>query len=324
MIHDRRNISSLLLSLLLLPVFGSCIYDYFDGDCYQDRVTIHIENDWDMAPKANPEGMAYLFFPPDSDEPWRFDFPGRCAGAVALPPGEYRFVMFNDDNYGIEFVSSECGMYVTTKDVSIGFDPEAGILKCSPDMMWADASAHVSLGFDSLKYASSSYVPSQHEIISDDLRMIVHPRQIVANYSVKVNYVENLHGVVGLKGVFCGLASGIFLETGRHSSEAVSLPFDFTMDADSAIIGEFHTFGLPDDGPVTSGNKLLLFFKLTDGQTVRREFDMSEEVRQAPNPLDVRLEIDSIRLPYAPAVVGGGGFNPEVVGWNTVVINFNV
>ena len=51
---------------------------------------------------------------------------------------------------------------------------------------------------------------------------------------------------------------------------------------------------------------------------------MTEIVRGAADSLNVSIEIDSVTLPYAPTVVGGGGFDPSVVGWTTVTVNFNV
>ena len=86
----------------------------------------------------------------------------------------------------------------------------------------------------------------------------------------------------------------------------------------------FLTCGLPEQGSRKADNALLLFFKLSDGRTERREFDVTEIVRGAADPLNVSIEIDSVTLPYAPTVVGGGGFDPSVVGWTTVTINFNV
>lgn len=38
---------------------SSCIYEY---DKCPPALTLKIENDWQAAPEADPEGMAYMFF----------------------------------------------------------------------------------------------------------------------------------------------------------------------------------------------------------------------------------------------------------------------
>lgn len=318
-----NRISHLLLPAVAVSVlFASCIYDY-PGDC-DEKTGFEIVNDWSLAPAAAPEGMAYLFYPEGSVRPWRFDFPGREAGGVSLPPGEYSFVMFNDDTSDIDFVEDGAGLGVTTEKVSVGFDAGYGDLRRSPDMMWGDASARVVLGTSSLEYESSTYSPQREMVSSPDMRMVTYPRQIVATYNVRVRHVANLHGVAAMKGILGGLSTGMELSTGRHWDEVAGVPFDFRIEADSSVSARFLTFGLPEQGSRKADNALLLFFKLSDGRTERRQFDVTEIVRGAADPLNVSIEIDSVTLPYAPTVVGGGGFDPSVVGWTTVTVNFNV
>ncbi len=93
------------------------------------------------------------------------------------------------------------------------------------------------------------------------------------------------------------------------------------MAADSAVCSEFLTFGLPGS-PASEPNDILLFFKLSDGNIIKYDFDKTEEIRNASDPLNVKLTIDSIHLPYAPPIEGNSGFAPSVSGWTTVIVNY--
>lgn len=322
MVTLNRLYLPLLTAALALPE-TSCIYDDLEP-CEDEKAEFTIINDWNAAPEADPEGMAYLFYPENSIEPWRFDFPGREAGKVRLPEGRYSFIMFNDDTSSIEFIDGDHGsLSATTKEVTIGFDPNVGEIRATPDMMWADASRTVQLGINSLTYASSEYAGDIEIIQSPNMRMITHPVQIVSRYTLCVKHIENISGSVCAKGLLTGMSSGINLRDNTHSEERVSLPFDLTLSADSSLNAEILTFGIPRHTDSTDfKSSILLFFKLSDGNTVKYEFDRTGEILSAPDPLNVKLTIDSINLPYAPPIEGNSGFAPSVAGWTTVIVNY--
>lgn len=316
----KRAYLLFLASALALPE-TSCIFNDLEP-CEDANIGFSITNNWGTDTSADPEGMAYLFFYDSGCEPWRFDFPGKEAGRISLPEGSYSFIMFNDDTASIDFVSDENEhIFATTKNVTIGFDPHIGELRASPDMMWADASILVKLDPNCLEYTTSEYAKKIDLIHNADMNMITNPQQIVARYTLLINHIENLSGVACMKGLLSGMSSGINLNTNTHSEKAVSIPFDLSVAADSAVCSEFLTFGLPGS-PASEPNDILLFFKLSDGNIIKYDFDKTEEIRNASDPLNVKLTIDSIHLPYAPPIEGNSGFAPSVAGWTTVVVNY--
>lgn len=320
MVTLNRLYLSLLAAALALSE-TSCIYDGLEP-CEDEKAEFTIINDWNAAPEADPEGMAYLFYPENSIEPWRFDFPGKEAGKIHLPEGRYSFIMFNDDTSSIEFIDGDHGsLSATTKEVTIGFDAQVGELRSSPDMMWADASKLVKLDINSVEYTTSEYDKRTELIHNSDMLMTIHPRQIIACYTLYINHIENLSGVACMKGLMSGLSSGINLNTNTRSEKTISVPFDLTRSSDSALTAKFLTFGIPEL-PVSNGNNIIIFFKLSDGNIIKYEFDKTEDIRNADDPLNVKLYIDSISLPYAPPIEGDSGFAPIVTGWTTVIVNY--
>jgi hypothetical protein len=98
---ERLFLPFLFILTVALTSGCSLIYDY--DDCPTESVgAFLVDSDWLYAPDADPEGMAYVFFPAEGEE-WRFDFPGRTGGEVKLPDGEYSVMAFNDDTSGVLF-----------------------------------------------------------------------------------------------------------------------------------------------------------------------------------------------------------------------------
>lgn len=285
-----------------------------DGDFNE----IMIVNDWERASDAFPEGMAYLFFPLGSDSPWRFDFPGRNAGEVELPEGEYRFVMFNDDTSRVEFIMGSDGeVYASTSvcklnalNDSTSYNGER--VNREPDMLWSYGINYI--GFH------GSYVEYE-EKRSKDHRLVTHPRQVTPRYFLTVHQVENLHGVVWMAAAITGQSGMIDLNTYRHENILVTVPFTPVMEVDSSLTAEFVTLGVPDGMEVVSN--LHFFFLLSDGKMIEAVKDASSQIEDSSDPMNIKLEVDTIELPWAPpAEIGGGGFLPSVNGWVKVVIDY--
>jgi len=284
-------------------------------------VEFTIVNDWENVSDANPEGMAYMFYKKGENKPWRFDFPGKYAGKVSLDVGEYGFVMFNDDTSHVVFENGREGMpFATTRKVEKAFDSLAEDLHESPDMMWSNSIRKIFLKYERLEYTSTSDFFDDNLIINHARYLVTDPRRIIPSYTVKLLNVSNISGVVASKGVITGMASGINLYGGHRSSKSVSVPFDMEIMPDSALVGRFLAFGLPDGRDVK--NEIRLYFLLSDGRNLCYIFDRTEEVRVAPDSMNVVLTVDTVPLPYAPPAINGGAFDPSVTGWITIVVNY--
>lgn len=329
-----RNYPHKLLSLLLLPVMiSSCIYD--DLPVCDEIMQLTIVNTWENAPQAAPEGMAYLFFPNGSIEPWRFDFPGRDAGTVNLPEGIYRFVMFNDDTAAIKFRVDDNGeleAYCREGNILEGLKGGIGKehvdysrekVEICPDMMWSEGYPYVNLAYDKVTYDIPTSHAQNRRIIDYDKVMRTYPARIIARYTYEIVDVANTGGIRRMCAAMSGLASSITLNDGNRSPHAVTLPFAASKQGDNAITGKFLTFGLPaPHNPTASPNILYLFIWLTDGKRVEYQFDVTGQVTSAPNPLEVHIKLSGLNLPEVDDEPVPGIFDPTVDGWEKIVINF--
>lgn len=90
--------------------------------------------------------------------------------------------------------------------------------------------------------------------------------------------------------------------------------------AETRIEGEFYTFGLPEN--VEAPNILYLFITLMDGRSFMYRFDVTDQVRQAPDRMSVLIELHGLVL-EKNETTGTGGFDVAVDGWTTVDVNIN-
>ena len=332
--HNSCDLLPIAVSLCLGTAVSSCIYEY-EGDCI-DQLPFTIENDWQACPDASPEGIAYIFFPADGGEAWRFDFPGRTAGKVSIEVGKYKFLSYNDDTYNVLF-HDEGGYesyeaYTAEKDLlgAIPQDERGSSLPRSadertvgcPDMMWSGSYSDVTVTYDQLTYSDSTATYTSRLSESNPMQLVTKPRQIVATYSYDIINVKNLSGVKRMCAAMSGLAASLCVNNGLPSSQPVTLPVKAVKSGDSSISGKFFTFGLPR--ATRAPNLLYLFVWLTDGRRYVYEFDVTEQVVKASDHLNVHVVVDSLSLPESIPDESVGTFDPSVDGWTHVVVNFVV
>lgn len=324
---------SILIAATSGMAMNGCIYDDLKP-CLGENVDITIVNDWELAPDADPEGIAYTFYIDGVKDHWRFDFPGREAGKVILPTGDYRFLMYNDDTSGVRFESGDDGTMVATSrpghileglpgwnsNDTITYTREK-VLIC-PDMMWSGSYSDVTVTYDQLTYSDSTATYTSRLSESNPMQLVTKPRQIVATYSYDIINVENLSGVKRMCAAMSGLAASLCVNNGLPSSQPVTLPVKAVKSSDSSIFGKFFTFGLPR--AARAPNLLYLFVWLTDGRQYVYEFDVTEQVVKAPDHLNVHVVVDSLSLPESIPGESVGTFDPSVDGWTHVVVNFVV
>lgn len=303
-----------VLIAIIVPFLHACglIYDY--NECDDFVVPFFVDPDWQYSPEASPKIMTYEFFP-FSGGVWRFDLPGKTGGEVDLPPGEYHFLSFNDENANIlvrnpeDYATMECycapaRLYDGLGDKSslIGDNPETtaeGETVCRlPGMIWSDADDKVT--------------------VSNGEHKIVYPRRSVARYTYTVSDVTNLDGVRFMCASLGGVASGIRLSDRSRRYPLVTVPFKVTRVDETTLSDTFYTFGAPHSSDVS--NILTLYFWLGDGRKINYRFDVTAQIHDAPDPFDVKIIVSGIDLPYSDSVTEGG-FDVSIDGWETTVID---
>lgn len=305
---------------LCSTLLSGCIYDDLSDCPGMFYGNVRVEYHWDHAPDASPQGMACCFFPRDGGDVWVFDLPGRNGGEIKIPSGEYSFVSFNDDTSEITFSNSDdysrmsastsAGRLISgavpgevdSSQLPQLSDVAAQPVKRCPDMMWSYACGQVDIRAGN----RNSVIPA-------------HPRPIVRNYHYDITGVVNLQGVARMSGAISGMASEVILSDGSPEGEAAILPFGAMRQGADAIHGDFLTFG-PAAG---TGNYLFLFVWLTDGRRYVYRFDVTRQVTEAPDPMDVWLRISGLELPESHPGEAGA-FDVTVDGWTTIIINLGV
>lgn len=309
-------------------VMSGCgmIYDY---DHCPDA--FRIASDWSQAPDAYPEGMAYMFFSEGGTDCWRYDLPGRSGAEIPLPPGNYSALCFNDDISGTYISEPEAGyraMKVWTPGTHLYDSPGTGepeslgattldgqrVVAC-PAQMWAQA-----VGSMSLTDGSVTWTPyGSGERSSPDMLMTFTPRPIMPTYTYEITDITNLSGVRAMSGALSGMAPGLRLCDMARDSEAIAMPVALRRASDTSARGANLTFGLPaTDKEIPC--RLWFFVWLTDGTRLRYVFDVSDQVRHAPDPMDVHIRVGGIELPESHHG-DQGAFDVSVDGWIETVIN---
>lgn len=310
-----RHIPAYLLSLSAAAFWGGCsiIYDY-DNCPPCGNVDFELVADWRLAPSADPEGMAYLFFSPQHAEPWRFDFPGREGGTLSLPQGCYNMLSFNDDTSGVLFenIGSYSGLTCTTRVGGL-YDGLGGTIHdplgpaqndngepvhICPDMMWGDALEGVVLD------------------TAGDRVVVSTPSQITPVYRYIVSPVTRTEGISRVCAALSGMAPSVRLADRFRGTGPVTMPLAASVDGDR-LHGEFVNFGVPSEGCVP--NMLSVFVWLTDGTKLRYDFDVTEQIDAAPDPYDVTITVGGIDLPESKPSAGSGGTDVTVDGWTVIV-----
>lgn len=322
-----------VVSLAFGATLSSCILE--DIEACSDRIPFTIENDWRSCPDAAPGGMAYIFFPDDGSEPWRFDFAGRDAGEVKMAPGNYRFLSYNDDTAHVLFRGD--GGYDSYKAYTgetdlLGLIPpvdrgeslpriaDERILEC-PDMMWGCAYYDFSLRYDGVYYMPGAAPRFRSRMeYSPDFVLTAAQRPLTAHYSFRIEDIENLSGVKSMSAALSGMAGAMLIASGVKEDYPSTLTFKASILDAATAGGEFFTFGIPDAPSVP--NIFSLFVVLKDGRRFCYRFDVTDRVRSAPDPMNVSLIMRGIKL-EEPEPESDAGFDVSVDGWETVIVNID-
>ncbi|MCC8036949.1 MAG: DUF5119 domain-containing protein [Bacteroidales bacterium] len=308
------QIPLMLLLLLLLLLYSSCdhkelCYDHVHG------TKIQLEYDWSAAPEAQPRGMCAFFYPDEPEgEVLRYDFTGRDGGEITVPVGSYQVIAYNNDTEATQFqgwgslstheaftregnvLEPVLGSGVYQAPRATGSENEPVVIQ--PDMVWSATRCHVT--------------------VTADTRVIVlRPEVRVCTYSYEIRHVSNLAYISQCCASLSGLSPTLWMADDIPGDGQATIPFEAISDGESTITGEFLTFGY--DTHYRRENRFLLYVWLSDGQklcygTESARFEVSEQIRQAPDPRHVHIIIDGLELPTPSG--NANGYAPSVDDWS--------
>lgn len=287
---------------------------------YGDTITsgVDVVFDWRNAPDASPASMSLYVYDPEGDShPLHYVFSGRDGGSANIPFGHYTGLGINADNTswavlsGSEDIStfelstldasSLSAMSISTQNIPRA-DPSERIA-ATPQNAWCSPTVDIALPVDTGRRTITLY-----------------PEEIVCHYTVDILDVTNVESIDGstVDGIISGMAESYHCGKHRPSGGTVTHPFVLTADAsENSLHSEFLTFG--DHPDIRAPHTLSVYMYLTDGTKWSCDFDVTRQVREAPDPRHVHIVVRGLSLPEPQQE--GGGFIPDVDDWNSINID---
>ena len=283
--------------------------------CYDHSHTADLEVvfDWRNAPGAQPASMRLYLFPDEGGHPLLYEFAGREGGTITVPAGSYHAICMNNDTEFILFRHQEHyeqfeaaltgGTFARPVPRAEGTATQE--VRSTPDRLWSDHADEVEVK-----------APAQGQ------QLVLYPSLSVCRYTVEIRNVANLKYLKRgeIFGALTGMAGGLVMSTGRTAGEMVTLPFDMESDRTSHLYAEFYTFGCPADS--AAPQYLMGYAILNDGKKYSFTYDVTAQIHEAPDPMNVHIVLDGLPLPKP--IDNGGGFTPTVDDWNTEEVEISM
>lgn len=313
----------ILFLLALSLMTQSCIFEYPDcEDIDSAWRKVDVRFDMSSCPDADPEGMAVFLYPDDGAVPWRFDLIGLKGGVIEVPFGQYSVIAYNNDTSGLIFNNTDrlTGADVTTRltDIFSGMTtlmrqaipggPPEGTEKVvlAPQMLWSGI-------IESLSVSENA----------DTIQTVTIPiHRNVANINVEISNVSNLGDISRMSAALTGMAGSFKLYAATPSGELSAIPFSVKKTDGNTIKGNLTSFGKIPDSTIESW--LILYVWLKDGKRFYYKFNVTSQIINSTDPLDINIRIKGITIPEAEESGGGdsgGGFDVGVDGWDYVIID---
>ncbi len=147
-------------------------------------------------------------------------------------------------------------------------------------------------------------------------------RPLTYTYLVRYEFEQGLEYVELARGALAGMAESVYLQDGRTGDRAATLLYDCTLTAygAEARVLSFGAPAFPDSyyNPQRAGEAersygLQLEVRLTNGKTVSRDFDISDQMAQQPR--GGVITVKGIRITSEESASGGSSFDVTVDGW---------
>lgn len=306
---------------LISAVFASVVLtSCHHKDLYENELSyqeVEVVFDWRNAPDASPESMVLYLYDVNGGNPLRYVFTGRDGGKIRLPYGEYNTLAMNGDDtdWAYDDQTGDIENFITVTHelhpdfVDSVYTAHAGRadgprIVDNPGMLWSDR-------IDGFKLSSAD--------INTKKVLTLYPEEAVCHYTVTVLDVENIDSISGtrVEGILSGLAEGFSHGQQSNGGESVLMPLELTTDvAKDELDGQFLTFGEQTDDP--HRDILTLYLSLEDGSRWYSDFDVTDQVHNAPDPHHVNIVIRGIKLPTGAN--SPGGFKADVNPWQRIDI----
>lgn len=281
---------------------------------------VEVRFDWSDAPDAIPESMSHTMFAPDGRiDPVEYIFSNRTGGHIHTADGAFSAIAHNADindwarfsgksdieSYEISTAEATAltASGLSTRSLPKAVDAETEPVYTTPQMLWCNRVDGINID------------------PADDYTLItMRPHEAVCHYTVDVYDVENIQSVAmrAVDFTLSGLACSYMVGQDCPSNTSVSVTGVMTPDsALTKLHSEFLTFG--KNKLSKSSNILTLYLIIKDGSRWSYQFDVTDQIDNAPDPHNVHIVVRGIELP-TPISGDGTGLLPDVDDWHTVII----
>lgn len=311
--------------LLLGAATSSCHHKDLCFD-HVHTYEVNVVFDWRNAPDGNPESMAlYMFDRGETSQPiangsLRYIFTDRYGGRIRIPFGYYDGLCMNSDDTdwahfrhtedidNFEIYTKEVEQLtaygLSTRAVPRAEGAEDERVVETPGMAWSSRTDSIALPITD----------------SDAVRTItLYPEEIVCHYTVDILDVDHIEYVSNteIDGTLSGMAEGYCHGKRCTNENNVTIPFTLAVDKDARTLhSEFLTFG--ECGVTAHKHTLTIYMYLNDDSKWYYTFDVTDQIKDAPDPRHVHIVVRGLPLPKP--LSHGGGLRPEVEDWQTVNI----
>ncbi len=342
----KHIVMAMLVAVVALG-FASCEHKDL---CYHHPHTIKlkVQYDWQYAPDVDSKGMSIYFYPVSGEtQYYRFDLNNHSeengkykptGGIVEIPAGRYYVITYNNaeavqftgtTEYATHEATTRTGdlfepvMTTASKSIPRAEGAEEETVVITPDMLWGAAPQEIVI----VPENGTTYI---HEVIDstmdgplltieaeEEVVFTFAPRELVCTYTYEIRNVKNIDQLTQCCASLSSMSGSMNMSTGELGKECVTLPFAaIPYRNENTIKGGFYTFGHHEDN--ANPHRMLLYVWLKDGKKYyygknSDNFDVTDQIHNAPDKRHVHIIIDGLDLPEP--IENGEGFSPEVDDW---------
>lgn len=338
-----------ILRMVAVMAASAVVSSLFSGCDHKELCMEHphipsliVRFDWSYSPEANPGGMAVFFYEQTAERsendgelpvspgiPRRHDLHPFEDSKVSLPAGTYHIIAYNNDTDGVLFRDENIFTFHTayTREAGV-FEPVYGSSdnstppKGSRDKDDGGDDAFQSVLDPNQMWAACEMDVEVRDNADGDQIITLYPKPITCHYTVRWINVGRLSSLGVASATLDGLAREYEFASGRLSDPLVMIPFGVTKDGKDSLKGDFHTFG-HNPGNGHDSHYVRLYCWLNDGRQVYFDFDVTDQVKESPDPRNVSIVIDGLKLPEVDTG-DGGSFRVDVDDFNEIYIDLEM
>lgn len=288
------------LAFVLFFLLSGCRNKELCPQCEQES-GIEIKFDW-SAVNTVPGGMTVLFYNMQDELIYTFNNVSPTGEMVRINAGEYKVACYNNDSEYVQWydISNMDSLYVETR--------KTDLLKVSDKLPVEDM-------VECPDFLCGS-VLSKKEILAYDTELqviLLKPMPLLCQYSYRISSIENAEYITKTSATLSGLSQRYYLSNPEHQNGVVTIPFkdNSLIDQQQTAIGGMYNFG---DCDMQNRRNYLTLYIWSKGGNFRAVFDVTNQVRNAPNPKNVHIVIDS-KIVVPPPISGDDGLDPWVDEW---------